>query len=163
MTLYELTAQYQMLAEALMNGDDTGLVEDLFEETNVNIEEKAEGYARIIRNFEAEAAALKAEEKRLADKRKACENSIERLKNNLQFSMKETGKTKFKHGVFAFSIVKNGGKAPLQGIPDVSELPKELQRITIEPDKEAIRQYIEETGDLSYGYLGDRGESLRIR
>ena len=163
MTLYELTAQYQMLAEALMNGDDTGLVEELFEETNSDIEEKAEGYARIIRNFEAEAAALKAEEKRLADKRKVCENSIDRLKNNLQFAMTCTGKTKFKSGIFSFTIAKNGGKAPLQGIPDVSELPKELQRITIEPDKEAIRKYIEETGDLSYGFLGDRGESLRIR
>ncbi len=167
MTLYELTAQFQQLADALVRAAEDPELETaiaaMLEDTAGNLEEKAEGYARVIRNFEAEAKMYREEEKRLAEKRKVCENSIERLKNNLQAAMAQTGMRKFSSGVFSFAIVKNGGKAPIVEIPPAEELPEELTRVTIEPDKDAIRKYIEETGDLSYGSIGERGESLRIR
>ena len=79
------------------------------------------------------------------------------------WSMKQTGKEKFKTELFSFSVAKNGGKPPLVVDVPAADLPAELQSVSIEADKEALRNYIEETGDLSYGHLEDRGEHLCIR
>ena len=48
-------------------------------------------------------------------------------------------------------------------VKDTSELPDDLVKITETPDLDAIRKYIEETGDLTYAHFGERGESLRIK
>lgn len=161
MNLYELTAVYQRLQDHIESGED---YDGLLEVINDEIEIKADGYARVIRNMEGEVAALKLEEKRLADMRKKREAAIERLKQNLFDSMKATGKTKFKTDLFSFSIQKNGGKIPvIVDVKDTSELPDDLVKITESPDLDAIRKYIEETGDLTYAHFGERGESLRIK
>lgn len=161
MNLYELTATYQRLQNEIENGEDyDGILAVIGDE----IEEKADGYARVIRNMEAQAAAFKEEEKRIAEKRKRLEAGVEKLKQNLFDSMKKTGKTDFKTELFSFKIQKNGGKQPvIVDVKDTSELPDDLVKITEAPDLEAIRTYIEETGDLSYAHLGERGESLRIK
>ena len=127
-------------------------------------QQEADGYARVIRNMEAQASAFKEEEKRIAEKRKRLESGADRLKQNLFEAMKATGKTKFKTELFSFAIQKNGGKNPvIVDVKDTSELPDDLVKITEAPDLDAIRQYIEETGDLTYAHFGERGESLRIK
>lgn len=161
--LYELTQDYLLLQEALENDDY--LLSDFidFEETDKAFEEKAENYAKIIKNFEAEVDALKAEEKRLKNKRATLENSIDKLKNNLKDAMILTGKRKFKKGVFSFSIQKNGGKAPVIVDVPTEELADEFVIVSEKPNTEAIRKYIEETGDITQFHLGERGEGLRIK
>lgn len=161
MNLYELTATYQRLQNEIENGEDyDGILAVIGDE----IEDKADGYARVIRNMEAQTAAFKEEEKRIAEKRKRLEAGVEKLKQNLFDSMKKTGKTDFKTELFSFKIQRNGGKQPvIVDVKDTSELPDELVKITEAPDLDAIRKYIEETGDLSYAHLGERGESLRIK
>lgn len=163
MNLYELTAAYQNIQELIENGED---LEGVLETINDELEIKADGYARVIRNMEAEAKAFKDEEARLAEKRKHVENAIDRLKQNLFNAMKETGKTKFKTDLFSFSIQKNGGALPVileEDYQDTSKLPDNLVQITEKPDLKAIAKYIEETGDVTYARFGERGESLRIK
>jgi hypothetical protein len=162
-TLYELTGQYIQLMDAI-ESDDYELKDFIdFEFTDNAFEEKAENYAKIIKNFEAEADALKAEESRLKDKRTKLENNIKRLKNNLEAAMIQTNKRKFKRGVFNFSIQKNGGKVPVIVDVPVEELDDKFVIVSEKPDTEAIRKYIEETGDVTQFHLGERGEGLRIR
>ena len=43
------------------------------------------------------------------------------------------------------------------------ELPAELQKVTIEANNDAIRKYINETGDLTYAVLKEKGEHLNIK
>ncbi len=160
MNLYDLTAVYKRLQDQLEAGEDVaGILEVIGDE----IEVKADGYARVIKNMQAYAEAYKAEEQRLADKRKKCEAGIERLKENLFDSMKETGKTKFKTDLFSFAIQKNGGADPVIVDVPTDDLPDNLVQITEKPDLKAIAAYIKETGDISYAHFGERGESLRIK
>jgi hypothetical protein len=42
-------------------------------------------------------------------------------------------------------------------------LPDDLVNIVEKPDLDALRDYIERTGDLTYAHFGERGESLRIK
>ena len=73
-TLYELTEQYQQLLQLLEDPDeDPRVIADTMEGIEGELEDKADGYGRIIRQLEAESASLKAEEERLARKRKAAD------------------------------------------------------------------------------------------
>lgn len=160
MNLYELTATYQRLQNQIEAGEDyDGILAVIGDE----LESKADGYARVMRNMEAQAVAFKEEEKRIAEKRKRLEAGVEKLKQNLFDSMKATGKTKFKTDLFSFSIQKNGGADPVIVDVPTDDLPDDLVQITEKPDLKAIAEYIKETGDLSYAHFGERGESLRIK
>lgn len=161
MTLYELTGEYLALMSALEEGDES-MVDDLLMIED-DIEHKAENYAKVIRNLEAELEALKAEEKRLMERRRIGEKSLDRIKAALKGAMEITGKTDFKSGIFKFKIVRNGGKAPLVNVPDPADLPDDLRKVEYKADSDAIREYIETTGDLSYGEIGERGTRLSIK
>lgn len=162
-SLYELTKEYLELQSVLESGEDIFTDFAEFVETDAAFEAKAENYAKIIRNFEGEIDALKAEEKRLKDKRGTLEKAVEKLKKSLETAMIVTNKRKFKKGVFAFSIQKNGGALPVIVDVDTSVLPDDLVIITEKPDLKAIANYIEETGDITWAHFGERGESLRIK
>ena len=159
MNLYELTAVYQRLQDQIEAGED---YEGILAVIGDEIETKADGYARVIRNMEAQASAFREEEKRIAEKRKRLESSVDRLKQNLFDSMKATGKEKFKTELFTFSIQKNGGSLPVIVDVPTEKLPDDLVQITEKPDLKAIQKYIEETGDLTYAHFGEKGEHLRI-
>lgn len=163
-SLYELTGQYLEFEQMLENPEvDQEALNDLLNTLSDEIEIKADNYAKIIRNFEGNVAAIKLEQDRLAKKKATLESAIKRLKDNLQFCMVSTGKRNFKTDLFSFNIQKNGGADPVVLDVDISFLPDNLVKVTVEPDKKAITDYIKETGDLSYAHFGERGESLRIK
>lgn len=163
MNIYELTGAYKHLETAIaLNPDDEELKEELAK-INDDIEVKAENYGKIIRNLEGDVLAIDNELKRLQSAKASKVNAVNRMKENLMTSMKETGKTKFKTELFSFGIAKNGGVAPLELTVKPEDLPSEFQKVTIEADNKALREYINETGDLSYAVLKDRGEHLNIK
>ena len=161
--IYELTGAYKILENAIaLNPDEDELKEELAK-INDDIEIKADNYAKIIKNIEGDVNAIDVELKRLQTVKATKMNAVKRLKENLMYSMRETGKTKFKTELFSFGVQKNGGKAPIELTVAPEDLPEELRRVKYEANNEAIREYIEETGDLSYAVIKDRGEHLSIR
>ena len=161
MTLYELTNDYMNLLELAEDPDiDEQAFMDTLEGIEGALEDKAEGYAKVIRTLEGDAAACDAESKRLRNKKQTIENNIKRMKTVLQYAMEITGKTKFKTALFSFGIQKNpasvvidhAGMVPASyWIPQPPEL-----------DKKAIKAYIKENGDVDWAHL-EQTESLRIR
>lgn len=163
-TMYELTSDYNEVLELASNPDiDPQAITDTLEAINAEIEIKAENTAKVLRELEGMAAALKAEEQRLAARRKSIENNVDRIKTGLYEAMKTTGKTKFKTPLFSFAIAKNGGKIPIVVDVDTADLPDEFVIISEKPDTEALRAYIENHGTCKYAHYGERGESLRIK
>ena len=161
MTLYELTAEFQQLLEMAENEEVDGqAIQDTLEAVGMEIEDKADGYARVIRQLEADAAGAKAEIERLAGRKATIDANIRRLKVSLETAMRATGKTKFKTTLFAFNIQKNPASVD---IPDESAVPPEF-RIP-QPDKidrRAVVAYLKEIGEQSWATL-KQTESLRIR
>ena len=159
--LYELTNDWNTVANMLYDEDvDEKMVLDTLESIEGDIEDKANGYAKIIKELEAKAKARKEEAKRLSDSSKTFENKVKFLKQNLFNSMKETGKTKFTTDLFSFNIAKNGGK---QALTIDGEVPEEYTKTVIENDTDKIRQALENGENLPFAHLEARGESLRIR
>lgn len=165
-SLFNLTADYEHVLQMLYSEDcDEQTVIDTLDSIEGAIEEKADGYAMIMRELEADASKLKEEETRLRNRRTVLENRKERLKTNLYESMKMLGKTKFKTTLFSFGIQKNGGKRGLILNCSVDKLPPELQKVTIEANNEALREYLKEhnTESCEYAQLAPQGEHLSIR
>lgn len=160
-SLYEIKGQFLQLMQMMdeVDGDMT-VIEDTLEAIEGELEEKAENYAKIIREYEAEADKFKAEKERLEHMQVSAQNKAKYLKDMLHKAMIDTGKTKFKTELFSFGIQKNGGKAPLimkEGI----EIPIEYTKA--EPDMGKIREALEKGELLTFAELGERGEHLRIR
>lgn len=163
-TLYELTEQYQTLMEMAYDPEvDDQTFQDTLEGLWGEIEEKADGYAKIITSIKADEDALKAEEDRLYARRKALENRRKRLMENLEANMREIGRTKFKTALFSFNIQKNGGPQPLVIDWAVEDIPSRyLIPQPPVPDNTKIRKLLEEKS-VEWAHLEPRGESLRIR
>ena len=163
-TLYQLTADYLNLLEMAEDPDiDEQAFMDTLDGIEGAIEIKAEGYAKVMRQLEADAAACDAESKRLKNKSKTIENNIKRMKQALQYAMQATGKTKFKTQLFSFYIQKNSASVVMdeQYIENIPE--RFLVRKDPEINRKAIRDAINAGEDLTGLAHLESTESLRIR
>ena len=164
MNLYELTEQYLTLQEMAYDPEvDEQVFQDTMEGLWGEIEDKADGYARIITGMKADIESLRNEELRLAARRKSLELRSQQLKDNLEANMREMGKTKFKTALFSFNIQKNGGLQPLVIDGLIEDIPgRFLIPQPPVPNNEAIRSLLAEK-QVEWAHLEPRGESLRIR
>ena len=164
MTLYELTSEYLDLLAMLEDPDvDEDLINDTLEGIDGELEVKAAGYARVMRQMDADAKAIKAEEERLANRRKSLENRSAALKSRLQQMMEITGKVKFKTELFSFGIQKNPAAVVMdeQYIENIPECYLIIQEPKI--DKQKIKEDLKAGLDLEGIAHLEQTESLRIR
>jgi len=94
--LYELTEARDILDLFLAEeeGVETPEIAALFAELAGDIDEKVERTALWIKEKDAESAALKAEEQRLAARRKTIENRVDRTKRYLEYQLELLGRDK---------------------------------------------------------------------
>jgi sugar-specific transcriptional regulator TrmB len=160
-TLYDLTGAWLDLYDMADDPDmDADVWFDTIEGLEGEIEDKADGYARVITQLNADMAAIKAEEDRLYNRRKTIENRISNMKSRLQSMMELTGKTKFKTPLFSFSVQKN---PPRCVIDNKEEVPDEFL-ISQEPkiDTAGILKSMKDGVTYEWAHM-ERSSSLRIR
>ena len=160
-TLYELNDIYLNLLDLIEAGADDEDVQKALENIQDEIENKADGYAIVIKSLEAQNQMFKEEEKRLYSKRKTNEKNIVRMKRNLEETMYLQDKKKFKTDKFSFNIQKN--RATVK-IVDEDKIPEEFKEevITMNVDKKALLEALKD-GELIDGAEYVQTESLRIR
>lgn len=156
MKLYELTEIYNNIIDLDLPEEElTTALQNIDEK----IEEKADNIGKVLRELDGQTEVIKAEEKRLQEKRKAVENKRENLKKYLQDQMQILDKKKIKTDLFSFSISKN--RASLK-IIDETKIPEEYFKITKTANKTEILKAYQE-GKLTEGIELEQTESLRIR
>lgn len=160
-TLYELTNDYLTLLDMAEDPDiDPQAFADTLEALGGELEMKADGYARVMKELEGRAAAMRFESKRLENGYKTIERNIDRMKHALQDSMVATDKRKFKTDLFSFSIRKNPASVVIDretSIPPEFLIPQDPKI-----DKKAIKAAIDRGDDITFAHL-EQGESLIIR
>lgn len=155
-TLYELAGQFNHVAEMLVDEEiDQEVIIHTLESIDAAIEEKADNYAKLIKNQESDSKGIAEEIKRLQARKQAKDNNIKNMKLSLQNAMNEIGKTKFKTELFSFNIQNNPIKVD---IVDEDLIPDEFKKIKIEYDKTAIKK-----AENVPGVELIQSESLRIR
>ena len=160
MNLYELTQNFETVLNMLYTDTDEQAVFDTLECIECEIEEKADNYAKMIKNIEGDINNIKTEIERLTNKKQSLETKIKWLKTNLENAMLKTGKTKFKTALFSFNIQKN---APSLLIETEDNIPKKYY-IEQEPklDRKTLLSALKEGEQIS-GVSIQQTESLRIR
>jgi len=159
--IFEITNDYETVLNMLYDENvDEQMILDTLESIDSEFDDKADGYAKIIKKLEYKKNAKREEGMRLIQESKVLDKRINVLKQNLFNSMKRIGKTKFTTNLFSFNITKNGGQ---QKITIDGEVPEEYTKTIIENDTDKIRQALEEGQILPFARLEPRGESLRIK
>ncbi|WP_050613289.1 siphovirus Gp157 family protein [Bacillus testis] len=119
--LYELTQGWKYISENAADLDPITL-RDTLDAIEEAIDDKAENTAKLIRSLQGDIEAIKAEEKRLAERRKALENRVDSIKLYLQNQMEAVGLDKVKRPTVTVSIQNN---PPSINVVDESLIPSE--------------------------------------
>lgn len=161
-TLYEMSTEFHRLYEIASTDEDPQALVDTIEGMMTAVEEKAEGYAMVMKQLEMEAKQADEEIKYWRTKKEARENNIRRMKTALMQAMGMMEVSELKAGKYTFKIHKNGGKAPLKII---GEVPDNMTKVSVEPDNDKIRSYLEGQPGQScdWAVLMDRGTHLAIK
>ena len=167
-TLYELDAK---IAELLDTGfemscidAETGEIDETqlaayLEQLQLDRKTKIDNIAVYVKNLEAEAVAIRAEEKKLKERREAKERKAERLKNYIKTSMLLQGETKFESA--RVSMALRNSKAV---VVDESKLESVYftSKIVQSVDKKAIKAALE-AGILVEGAMLEECKNLQIK
>lgn len=162
-SIYELTEDYIKL---LSMAEDPDIEEEVFLDTLEGIEgaleDKAEGYAKVMRQLEANAGALDTEIKRLQERKTLVTKNVERMKKTLQTMMEATGKTKFKTELFSFNVQNNPPSLVLDS-EDIETIPMEYL-VPQDPkiDKTKIKADIKAGKEITFAHM-EATKSLRIK
>lgn len=157
MKIYEIPGALRELLDRLDADPDTGEVDGealaAYAEYQGQAAEKLEGTACYVRELEAEAEAIKAEEDRLAKRRKALEGKSARLKAYMMPALEAMGgKVK---GVMASVRI---GKSQAVYVFDLDALPDAFKRVMtkVDPDKVVLKKALKAGEDIPGAALEDR-------
>lgn len=155
MNLYDITEAYI----ALDNLEPSEDIQYYLNGINDELESKLESITYVIKNYKGDIEALRAEEKRLAEKRRTLERKNEYLENYMFENMKAINKNKVKAGVFDLKIQKNPESVKIIN----SELiTKDYLKVKTEIDKSKIKKALKE-GLVIEGAELIQTEGLRIK
>jgi hypothetical protein len=163
MTLYELKDEYKQLLEMLEDPDiDPQVIADTMEAVSGELDVKCDSYVVIIKKLEAQVEMIDTELIRLEKNKTALTGNIKRMKSSVLDAIQLTGQRKMETDHFKLSIVKNGGKQPME-VDEIEKIPQAYISMKPVADIEKIRKELEAGGELEFARLKPRGEHLGIR
>lgn len=161
--LYEIDGRiWDVIQRGYSLDEETGEFWDdsVFDQLDVERTAKIEGCALFVKNLEADAAAIKAEEARLAERRRVIERKAENMRAYIARSMQTFGDPKLETARVALSFRKSEGLV----ITDESALPDVFitAKITTVPDKAAIKKAIK-AGQTVPGATLEVRQNLQVK
>jgi chromatin segregation and condensation protein Rec8/ScpA/Scc1 (kleisin family) len=149
--LYQIADQYLQDMQMLQERDlDDQTFADTLESLSGDLEIKATNVAMFIRNLEANADAIKAAEKQMADRRKAIENKAERIKEYLLQNMVRTGITKIECPFFKITVRDNPESLVIESDKNIP-----LEYYNQPPPPEMVLDKMKLKKDLQMGVVVD--------
>lgn len=159
MKLYELAENYNELLALLDNEEaTTEELADTLDGINDAIEVKVDNICRVRKYLEGKVEVYKAEAKRLTELAKQAENNADSMKNYLDEQLKRMNIKKMDTELFKLSYRKSDSV----NVIDLDAVPDEYKRITIAPDKTAIKKAIKD-GETVNGAELVVNQNLQIR
>lgn len=164
MKLYELTDAYAELAALLDECESEEEAAQLWaqmDEVGASIAEKADNYARYLRNKQAEVDGLGKEIERLQKRKRSAENRIEQLREHMKFAMGVAGATEIRTTLGKWTVRRNPPKVE---VIDESEIAPEF----FEPQppklsKSKLLKHWKDTGEIPDGCDVVQSESMQFR
>lgn len=160
-SLYQITGAFPAIMEQEQMAPE--LKEELERELTVLLHEKSQNIIGYTRNIELTIEAMKTEEKRISEQRKALENKLDKFKEYVKGCMEQGGFTKVDTGLGTLTIARNPMSVEIE---NENEVPAEFKQeiVTVKVDKTAIKNHFKETGEVLPGIkIVDDKTTLRIK
>lgn len=179
MKLYELSEAFRNLFDSLEDAqndpdrtpEEIAEYEDAWFAGLVNIEEifdkKAESIGAWVKELEADAEEMRKAEREIAQRRRAKESLVKRLKDYLLREMISTDRKKIDQPLVRISVRNNAETAQFEDEPAFVEWAKEnaddlLRYAEPEINRTAVKEYLKQGGTIDGVTLG-RSRSLIIK
>lgn len=163
-TLYELSEGYASLLDMYEQAETDAEREDLLDLLaggEEDIADKAEAYARIMRNKQAEAEAFKAEAERLTAKRRSAEAVVDRLKEAITTAMMMVGTREISTSIGKWRLQDNPWSCE---VLDIDAVPEEWHiHVEDKIDRAGLVKHFRTTGELVDGVEFHRTVGARFR
>lgn len=161
-SLYQLTGDLLTLQRMIEDGVDPEVLQDTIDSINIALEDKLDGYAKVIRNTQSDVDGLDAEIKRLTARKKSMENNIGRMKQAVEATLNtveadEKGVKRVKTDKFTFSFRKSSTVEV-----DESKVSRYYIKTKTEVDKAAIKKILAIGGKVHGAQLVEN-QSLQIK
>ena len=164
MKLYELTDAYAELAALLDECESEEEAAQLWaqmDEIGASIAEKANNYARFLRNKQTEVDGLDKEIARLQKRKRSAENQIEQLREHMKFAMGVAGATEIRTTLGKWTIRRN---PPRVEVLDESEIaPEFFDPQPPKLSKSKLLKHWKDTGEIPDGCDVVQSESMQFR
>lgn len=161
LSLYQITSAFPKLMEneEITEEDKTKIEEEL----TLLLQSKSQNIIGYTKNVELTIEAMKTEEKRISEQRKALENRMTKFKEYVKECMEQNGFTKIETPLGTLSIAHN----PISvEVVNEDEIPNEFKTevVTTKIDKKAITDNFKATGEIIPGVkINTQNTSLRIK
>ena len=140
--------------------DNSETLSSLFNDLEMDLSDKLENTAYLIKELETSEKALKDEAKRLTEKAKVLENRQTRIKELIKTTLESSGQIKIKTDKFSFSI-SNRKSFNYDGV-NMFALDSQFVRVKEELDKNKMKEFIKAGGTID-GVFEVETSSLSIR
>ncbi len=159
--LYQITNAFpQLMANDEISDEDKAKIK---EELTLLLQQKSQNTIGYLKNIELTIAAMKIEEKRISEQRKAFENRMSKFKEYVKECMEQNGFTKIETPLGTLSIAHN----PISvEVVNEDEIPSEFKTevVTTKVDKKAITDNFKATGEIPNGVnILTQNTSLRVK
>lgn len=161
--IYEFMSGFMALWELI--GDETvedSVIEECFTNMTEDFKDKMENCCKYIKCLDSDIEGLKAEEKRIKEKRVAMENSQKRLKDLMYKAQMASGEKKLVCGSFTTSIQNNPPSVVLDE-QYIENIPEKYIKVTPEVNRALIKEDLKNGVDLEGIAHLETTTSLRIR
>lgn len=148
LSLYQITGMIPVIME--QEEITPELKEQLEKELTELLQQKSQNIIGYTKNIELTIEAMKTEERRISEQRKALENKLDNFKQYVKECMEQNGIKKIETGLGIISIAKN----PISiEIENEEEVPDEFKTVitTTKIDKTKIKDNFKETGEIPVG------------
>lgn len=149
--LYELMGDYDALQNAIDEAkteEEITQILDQVDEAKGPLRDKVDNIARLLANLEGNTEKIRREERRLADRRKATENNVKRLRNWVKSSMDVLDVKKIQTALHTVQILDGQPKVV---VLDDALVPDDFCRITREVDKTKVLKTYRDNGEIVQG------------
>lgn len=162
-SLFNIVGEFNELYEMATSEEEQAeqVFIDTLESLKGELTQKAAGYVAVMNRLDMEMKKAEEIEKRYKAIKESRKNAIQRMKDACLWACDELGVKEIDAGDMTIKVKNNGGQLPLI-IDKPESVPENLTKITIEPDKAKIREYVE-NNECDFAHLEPRGRHIEVK
>ena len=161
-SLFNIVGEFNELYEMATSEEEQAeqVFIDTLDSLKGELTEKAAGYGSVMNRLDMEMKKAEEIEKRYKAIKESRKNAIQRMKDACMWACENLNVTEIDAGDMTIKVKNNGGQLP---IIIEGEVPQNLCKVTIEPDKSLIREYLKDHPECEFAHIGERGKHIEVK